>query len=148
MKRAPHKKLTKHEFIMLRSLALQGWQSTNPVLWRCNRSWREGYYGTAEARLAADSLMRRGLVDGRQLQGFMPLRPGEPVRQYWLNARGQALLNKANGRAPSAAEVTNPSMFYAHSAKPRRSLWGRLLHSLRRRSPDVDHTQPSTQSNR
>jgi hypothetical protein len=146
MKRAPHKKLTKHEFIMLRSLAIQGWQSTNPVLWRNNRSWREGYYGTAEARLAAESLLRRGLVDCQQLKGFIPLRPGEPVRKYWLNARGEALLNKANGRATSGAVLTAPSLIYMRTAKPRGSLWGRLLHTLRRRRPDAD--KPSSQSNR
>jgi hypothetical protein len=150
MKRLPHTKLSKHEFIMLRSLAKTSWLSVDPVLWRHNRSWREGWFGTKEAQSAAESLIRRGLADCAQQLGFIPLRPREPVKRYWINDRGTALLNKANGLqtpAPVYFRWPNP---HSESELPRlqSSIWRRILRAFRRRRADVDTTFQSNKQPR
>ncbi|MGF6282185.1 hypothetical protein ABH908_000330 [Pseudomonas frederiksbergensis] len=148
MKRLPHTKLSKFEFIMLRSLAKSAWLSVDPVLWRHNRSWRFGWFRTEEARVAAESLLRRGLVTSEQLTGFSPLRPGEPVKWYWINDRGTALLNKANGIQPvmpAYFRVPNPQL---EQSRLQVSFWWRILRSIRRRRADVDTARQSSQQAR
>ncbi len=144
--RLPHTKLSKYEFIMLRSLARTSWLSIDPVLWRCNRTWRECWFPTKDARVAAESLLRRGLVDCKHQVGFSPRRPGEPVKSYWINDRGTALLNKANGLDAFVGGnlmETNP-----HIEQSRQALWWRFLHCIRRRPVDVDTPHQSNKQSR
>lgn len=129
MKILPHVKLTKHEFIMLRSLAKQSWQSTDPVVWRMNREWRATHAMIKDARAVAEQLWKRGLVDAVPLLGFSPLSPCETVKLYSLNDRGEALLLKANSSNTQRNEVIPHLM----QLRPSGSIWGRILHSLRRR---------------
>ena len=145
MNRLPHVKLTKHEFIMLRSLAKQSWQSTDPVVWRMNREWRAIHAVVKDARPAAEQLWRRGLVDAVPLIGFSPLTPGEVVKRYSLNDRGVALLRKANNFNTQPYEVIPQLM----TLRPGGSIWGRILHSLRRRRADsliVNSTKRMTEN--
>ncbi|MGE8067077.1 hypothetical protein [Pseudomonas sp. NPDC089569] len=144
MKKLPHTKLSKYEFIMLRSLAKTSWLSVEPVLWRRSYSW----FRTKEARGAAESLLKRGLVDCQHQVGFSPLRPGEPVKRYWINDRGIALLNKANGPqtfVPAYFKVTNP---HFEQSRQQGSIWWRILRSFRRRRADVDTTYQSSKQPR
>lgn len=141
MKRLPHVKLTKHEFIMLRSLARMSWQSTDPVLWRFHREWRANYAWMKLARAAAESLCKRGLVNAVPQLGFSPVTPGERVKLYTLNERGEALLAKANAfNAPKYGppEGVTPQFI---ALRPWGSIWGRFLRTLRRRRSDTHTSQ-------
>lgn len=140
MKRqTPHTKLSNHEFIMLRSLTKTSWLSVDPVLWRRQIGW----YRTPEARVAAESLLRRGLVDCEQLMGFSPVRPREPVKHYWINARGTALLNKANGVQLTAPICPVVAPQCSEKSRLPGRVWWRIVRSFRRRLAVVDATHQS-----
>lgn len=141
MKRIPHVKLTEHEFIMLRSLDKESWQSTDPVLWRFNRDWRLNHALIKVARPAAEQLWKRGLIDAVPLKGFSPLNPGETVKWYSLNKRGAALLARANAcNMPHHGHPKATSPHYV-TMRPGGSIWARLLHSLRRRRGQTPSSQ-------
>lgn len=100
-------KLSKNEFIMIRSLGKQGsYRLFEEPLWRVGRHWGYDYMFELEARAACESLLRKGLVDTKRLYCCSHHINLNNQTLYVLSPRGKAFLERAN--QPRLSSVIEP----------------------------------------